>query len=61
MAWDLSKLNQLKFFSRLDARSRIFFLLSGIVVVIFLVYLGVRFLSGGDETTGPSRIAPMIL
>jgi type IV secretory pathway VirB10-like protein len=52
--FSLSKLN---FFGRLDARSRMFFLLGAFVGVIFLVYLGTKFLSGEASTTGPSRVA----
>lgn len=54
MALDFKKLN---FFGRLDARSRVFVLLAGVVSVVFLVYLGTRFFAGGGETTGPSRVA----
>src|SRR3990167_10166824 len=54
MAFKLPKLN---FFSSLDARSRVFFLLATVVGIGFLVYLGVRFLGGGPQTTGPSQVA----
>ena len=54
MAFDFSKLN---FFSRLDARSRVIFLAMGVVGVVFLVYVGTRYLFGGGETTGASRVA----
>jgi len=54
MAFDFSKLN---FFSRLGARSRIFVLVGTVIGVIFLVYLGTQFLTGGEDTTGPSRVA----
>lgn len=46
-----------KFFSRLDARARIFFLFAGAVAAIFLVYLGVRFFWGEGSTAGPSSVA----
>ena len=54
MALDFSKLN---FFSKLDARARVFFLFAGVVAVVFVVYLGTRFLWGGGETGGPTRVA----
>lgn len=54
MAFDFSKLN---FFSRLDARARVFVLFAGVVGVIFLVYLGTRFFTGSGDTTGASRVA----
>lgn len=54
MAFDWSKLN---FFSRLDARARIFVLLFGVVGAILLVYLVVRFFFGGPTTTGASAVA----
>lgn len=54
MAMDFSKLN---FFSRLGARARLLVLFSGVLGVILVVYLGVKFFSAGGETTGPSRVA----
>ncbi len=54
MALDLSKLN---IFSRLNARSRVFVLLGGVLGFIFIIYFGTRYLSGGNKTTGPSRVA----
>lgn len=54
MAFDFSKLN---FLNKLDARARIFVLTGGIIGVVFLVYLGTTFLSGGEEATGPTRVA----
>jgi polyhydroxyalkanoate synthesis regulator phasin len=51
---DLSKLN---FFSRLDARARVFVLFLGVLGVILLVYLGTKYLGGEDKTVGPSRVA----
>src|SRR3990167_6231868 len=51
------KLPSLKFFSQLDARSRIFFLLAAVVATGFVVYLIVLYFSGGADTTGPSRVA----
>lgn len=55
MAVDFSRFN---FFKRLDARGRIFILIASVVGIIFLVYIGSRWLSGGARTTGPSRVAP---
>ncbi len=52
--FDFSKIN---FFSRLNARSRIFVLVGAVVGAVLLVYMGTRFLSGGTGTTGPSRVA----
>lgn len=54
MAFDFSKLN---FFSRLDARARIFLIVSVLVGVIFIIYLGTRLLGGGGSTVGASRVA----
>lgn len=54
MAFDFSKLN---FFTRLGARARVFVLLSGLVGVVGLVYLGVSYLSSDSQTTGPSKVA----
>jgi intracellular multiplication protein IcmE len=54
MAFDFSKLN---FFSGLGARARIFVLLSGLVGIVGVVYIGVSYLSSGSETTGPSKVA----
>ena len=54
MALDLSKLN---FFSRLDARARVFVLFAGVIGVVFLVYLGTKLLSSSSKTTGPSHVA----
>lgn len=54
MAFDFSKLN---FFSGLGARARIFVLFSGLVGVVGLVYVGVTLMSGGTQTTGPSKVA----
>lgn len=45
------------FFSRLDARSRVVVLFAGIVGVIFLFYLGTKYLIGGGSTTGPTHVA----
>lgn len=52
--FSLAKLN---FFSRLDARARVFFLFGSLIGIIFLVYLGTRLLSGSSDTTGPSKVA----
>lgn len=54
MAFDLSKL---KFLSRLDARSRVFVLLAGVIGFVFLIYIGTRYFAGGDKTVGPSHVA----
>lgn len=54
MAIDFSKLN---FFSRLNARSRVAVLVGGVIGLVLLIYFGTRFFSGGDRTTGPSRVA----
>jgi len=54
MAFDFKKLN---FFSRLDARARVFVLFGGIVGVLVLVYFLTVWISGSSTTTGPSRVA----
>lgn len=54
MAIDYSKLN---FFSRLSARSRVLVLFGVVIFIIFLIYLGTRYMFGVDRTTGPSRVA----
>ena len=55
MALDLSKLN---FFNRLNARARVFVLLGGVIGVIFLIYIGTRYFSSGNNSTiGPSHVA----
>lgn len=54
MAFDFSKLN---FFSRLDARARVFVLFLAVIGAILLVYLGTRYLTGTGATTGPSQVA----
>ena len=51
---DFSRFN---FFSRLDARARIFFLVAAVVGVGLLIYLGTRLLTGGNGTVGPTRVA----
>ena len=48
---------KLNFFSRLDARARVFVLFGGLIGIIFLVYIGTKLLSGPTKTTGPSRVA----
>lgn len=53
MAFDFSKLN---FFSKLDAKARVFVLLMVVVGLIVLVYIMTLFF-GGDNTLGPSRVA----
>ncbi|TAK74363.1 MAG: hypothetical protein EPO11_07005 [Gammaproteobacteria bacterium] len=52
MALDFSKFN----FSRMDARTRIFFLLAFVISIILLIYIASRFF-GGSEGTGASRVA----
>src|SRR5262245_29933723 len=54
MAFDLSKLNILK---GLNARSRIAVIVGVVIGLIFLVYLGTRYLTGGGRAVGPSRVA----
>lgn len=54
MALDFSKLN---FFSRLDARARVFVLFGGVLGLLLLVYMGTKWLSGGSTAIGPSRVA----
>ncbi|VVC76683.1 hypothetical protein AQUSIP_20070 [Aquicella siphonis] len=54
MAFDFSKLN---FFKNLDARARVFMLFLAVIGLIFLVYLGTKYLTGGASTIGPSRVA----
>ena len=51
---DFSKLN---FFSRLDARARVFVLFLAVVGVILLVYVATKYLGGGEKAVGPSRVA----
>lgn len=51
---DFSKFN---FFSRLDARARVFVLFAGIVGVGILIYVLVSYMSSGSATTGPSSVA----
>lgn len=53
MALDLSKLN---FFSRLDARARIFVLFAVVIGTILLIYVAVRIFFGGN-TTGTTTVA----
>lgn len=52
--FDFSKLN---FFSRLDARSRVFVLFGGIIGLIFLFYLGTKLLIGGGGGAGATHLA----
>lgn len=54
MALDLSKLN---FFSKLDARARVFVLFLAIIGIVVLVYLASVYLGGGASTVGPSKVA----
>lgn len=54
MALDLKKLN---FFSKLDARARVFVLFGGIIGLFVLIYLGSKLISGDSGATGPSRVA----
>jgi type IV secretory pathway VirB10-like protein len=48
---------KLNFFSKLDARARVFVLFAGVIGMIFLIYIGSRFLGGGSAAIGPSRVA----
>lgn len=52
--FDLSRLN---FFSRLDARARVFVLLGVVIGVIVAIYFATRWFASGTGTTGPSRVA----
>ena len=54
MAFNFSKFNVLK---NLDAKGRVFFLFATTVAVIFIIYLGVRFLWGDGQTIGTSNVA----
>lgn len=54
MALDLSKLN---FFSKLDARARVFVLFLAVLGIIGLVYVATLYFGGGDRTVGPSSVA----
>ena len=51
-----SKFPGQKFFSGIDAKSRIFLLFAGVVGIVLLVYLGVRFLSEDSAVTGAATI-----
>lgn len=58
MAFDFSKFKvNLNFFSKLDARARVFVLFAGLLGILFLVYLGTLWLSGEGSTVGPSKVA----
>jgi type IV secretory pathway VirB10-like protein len=46
-----------KFFSTADAKTRVFILLLAITGISFILYVGVRYLSGNSAGTGPSRVA----
>lgn len=46
-----------KFFSTADAKTRVFVLLLAITGISFVLYVGVRYLSGGRTGAGPSRVA----
>lgn len=54
MAFDFSKLN---FFTRLDARARVFVLFGGVIGVIVLIYLATSYFSSDQATLGPSQVA----
>lgn len=54
MALDLSKFN---FFSKLDARARVFVLLLSVLGIIALVYVATKYFGGDDKTVGPSKVA----
>lgn len=49
-------LSRLNFFNRLDARARVLVLLGAVVAFILIIYLAVRYFSGG-ATTGASKVA----
>jgi len=51
---DVSRLN---FFSRLDARARVFVLFLAVIALIVLVYVGTKYLGGNAKTVGPSHVA----
>src|SRR3990167_6777958 len=53
MAFDFSKLN---FFNKLDARGRVVVLFGAVVVIILVLYFTARFLWGGGQATGTSRV-----
>lgn len=54
MAFDFSKLN---FFSRLDAKARVVVLLLVVVGIIVLIYVLTIYISGSNNTIGPTRVA----
>lgn len=54
MALDFSKLN---FFSKLDARARVFVLLGAVFGVILIIYLVTKFFATGNGALGPSSVA----
>jgi polyhydroxyalkanoate synthesis regulator phasin len=51
------KLPNFNIFNRLDARARVFVLAGVVVGIIALMYVMTKFLAGGRETTGASRVA----
>lgn len=51
------KLPNLKIFSKVDAKSRIFLLFAGVVGLSLLIYMLVRFLGGDSAVTGPTTVA----
>jgi polyhydroxyalkanoate synthesis regulator phasin len=57
MAFDFSKFNVFTYFGKLGARARLVVLVGGVVSLVFIVYLGTRWIFGGGETVGPSRVA----
>lgn len=57
MALKFPKLPKFEFFGKLGARSRIAVLAGGVVGVLLLVYISTKLLTGGEETTGPTRVA----
>lgn len=54
MAFDFSKLN---FFSKLDARARVFVLFGGIIGVIAAAYFASIYFTGSTSATGPTTVA----
>lgn len=53
MAFDFSKLN---FFSKLDARSRVFVIFGGLIGFGLMVYFAVAYFSSGTAASGPSNV-----
>ncbi|HSW94231.1 MAG TPA: TrbI/VirB10 family protein [Gammaproteobacteria bacterium] len=51
------KLPDFKFFSKTDAKSRVFFLLAALVGIVVVIFFVARYLSSGENAAGPSRVA----